>query len=56
MAKTVKKKTDPIDSHLEVEKNPDPGIDKDVPGFPHHPSSIDDIKKKKPLKGTGKKP
>lgn len=54
MAKAVKKKTNPIDSNAEVEQNKDPGIDRDVPGFPHHPSSVADIKKKKPVKKTKK--
>lgn len=50
MAKSKSRKTDPIDKKSEVEDNPDPGIDRDVPGFPHHPSTINDIKKKKPVK------
>ena len=33
------KPTNPINSKKEVEQNPDPGIDKDHPGFPHAPSS-----------------
>ncbi|WP_462249274.1 hypothetical protein [Ferruginibacter sp.] len=32
-------KTSPIKKEEEVQQNPDPHIDQDFPGFPHHPSS-----------------
>ena len=32
------KKPDPIKKKKEVEENPDPGIDKDFPGYPHLPA------------------
>ncbi|HTN46633.1 MAG TPA: hypothetical protein VL098_09830 [Flavipsychrobacter sp.] len=43
-----RKDTDPITEEEEVKKSNDPKIDQDVPGFPHHPSKPEDIKKKKP--------
>ena len=55
MAKSSKKKTEPMKSPKEVEQNADPGIDRDVPGFPHHPSREEDIKKKKPEKKVVRK-
>ncbi|MCF3109011.1 hypothetical protein LL912_09505 [Niabella sp. CC-SYL272] len=36
----------PIDKKEEVEKSNDPRIDQDMPGFPHPPSSEEDLKKK----------
>lgn len=39
----------------QVEANNDPRIDQDVPGFPHHPSSEEDIKKKPATKPAIKK-
>lgn len=41
------KPTDPIKEKGEVDESKDPRIDQDVPGFPHHPSKEEDIKKKK---------
>ena len=41
------KNTDPIDDKEKVKESNDEGIDRDVPGFPNHPSSPADIKKKK---------
>jgi len=32
-------KTSPIKKEEEVQQNPDPHIDQDYPGFPHHPST-----------------
>lgn len=55
MAKATKKNTDPIDSPKEVEESKDPRIDQDVPGFPGHPSSKEDLQKKAPADKTNKK-
>ncbi len=55
MAKSSPKTTDPIDSPSEVKESKDPKIDQDLPGFPNHPSSKDDIKKKDPANKTHKK-
>ncbi|WP_162817924.1 hypothetical protein U0035_17795 [Niabella yanshanensis] len=55
MSKTTKKSTDPIDSPKEVKESKDPKIDQDVPGFPSHPSSKEDLKKKDPANKTNKK-
>jgi len=38
------KKTDPIDSKHDVEKNPDPKMDEDFPGYPHGPAKDETIK------------
>ncbi|WP_300602313.1 hypothetical protein [Niabella sp.] len=45
---TIKKHktTNPMDKKEEVATSNDPRIDQDVPGFPHHPSSEEDLKKK----------
>lgn len=57
MAIKKHKTTDPIDKKSEVEASNDPRIDQDVPGFPHHPSSEEDLKKKheKDVKDVKKK-
>lgn len=46
MAIKKQKTPDPMDKKSEVEASNDPRIDQDVPGFPHHPSSEEDLKKK----------
>ncbi|MBO9592986.1 MAG: hypothetical protein J7599_08755 [Niabella sp.] len=46
MAIKKQKTTNPIDKKAEVETSNDPRIDQDMPGFPHHPSSEEDLKKK----------
>jgi|GEM_PF-2650710 len=46
MTVTKHKKTNPIDKKKEVEESKDPKITQDVPGFPHHPSSEEDLKRK----------
>lgn len=55
MSKSTKKATDPIDSPKEVKESKDPKIDQDVPGYPSHPSSKEDMKKKDPLHKADKK-
>ncbi|WP_346238114.1 hypothetical protein ABDK00_003460 [Niabella insulamsoli] len=55
MPKSTDKKTDPIDSSKEVKESKDPKIDQDMPGFPHHPSSQEDLKKEKPTRNEQKK-
>ncbi|MCH5717446.1 hypothetical protein [Niabella hibiscisoli] len=55
MAKLSKKSTDPIDSPAEVKESKDPKIDQDVPGYPSHPSSKEDIKEKDPAGKAHKK-
>lgn len=40
------KTTNPIDKKKEVEESNDPKITQDLPGFPHHPSSEEDLKRK----------
>ena len=55
MPKSTKKTTDPIDSPKEVKESKDPKIDQDVPGFPGHPSSKEDLEKKDPLRKAYKK-
>lgn len=48
MSDKKNKRTEPITTKKDVEESKDPKIDQDVPGFPHHPSSNDDLKKKDP--------
>lgn len=48
-------KPNPITTQKEVEKNPDPKIDQDMPGFPHHPAHEDDIAKKDPTPKANEK-
>lgn len=55
MSKTTSKSTDPIDAPKEAKESKDPKIDQDVPGFPHHPSNKEDLKKKDPADKTHKK-
>ncbi len=55
MSKTTKKSTDPIDAPKEVKESKDPKIDQDLPGFPHHPSSKEDLKKQDPADKSHKK-
>ncbi|MCH5599400.1 hypothetical protein [Niabella ginsengisoli] len=55
MAKSNKKKNDPINSGKEVKESNDPHIDQDVPGFPDPPSGKEDLKKKEPIKKAYKK-
>lgn len=55
--KSIKKKapTNPIKNKKDVEKSNDPKIDQDMPGFPHSPSSDEDLKKKNPISKAHKK-
>lgn len=47
MNKNEKKEpTKPMKGEKDVKKSNDKRIDEDVPGFPHHPSSPEDLKKK----------
>jgi hypothetical protein len=39
--------TKPIENEQEVQQSNDERIDQDFPGFPHHPSTEKEIKKKK---------
>ncbi len=42
------KPTDPIKVDKEVQQSKDPKIDQDVPGFPHKPSSEEELNEKDP--------
>ncbi len=42
------KPNDPIKVENEVQQSKDPKIDQDVPGFPHKPSSDEELKEKDP--------
>lgn len=54
--KPVKKENpNPIKTKKDVEQSNDPKIDQDVPGFPHNPSSEEDLKKKNPPSKVHKK-
>ncbi len=55
MSDTKKKSTDPINTPQEVKESKDPKIDQDVPGFPHHPSGKEDLKKQDPADKAHKK-
>ena len=42
--KNKRKETTPLTKEEDIQKNPDPRIDQDFPGFPHLPSSKKNIK------------
>lgn len=48
MNNNTNKPTDPIDSKNKVEQSNDPKIDQDVPGYPHKPSTKEELKEKDP--------
>lgn len=43
--------TEPIKTKEQVQQSKDEKIDQDFPGFPHHPSTEETIKKKKTSPG-----
>lgn len=55
MSKSKLEPTKPITTNKDVEQSNDPKIDQDMPGFPHHPSTEDDLKKKNPTSKINKK-
>ncbi len=46
-AEEKNKPNNPITEKNEVEESNDEHIDQDMPGYPHHPSQEEDLKKKK---------
>lgn len=49
------KPTNPINKESEVQESNDPQIDRDMPGFPHHPSKEEDLKEKDPIEKAHEK-